>query len=140
MFCRSVDSLKDVFKIEYERAKLLLMDSKNGIDIDVKKHVSKRSNQANNFYWLQNESVAKFLNDSGVKMTFGLPFTSETIHEVNKKYLGVYTTTKLNVQEFCEYMTKMFAFWIEKTGGQWQPQESPYGYLEKTGLVERVAL
>ena len=137
MFCRSIDSLNDVFKLEYERAKLLLMDSKNGIDVDVKKHVSKRSTQANDFYWLNNESIAKFLNESGLSMAFGLPFTSEAIHEINKKFLGVQTTTKMSVPEFCEYMTKMFAFWTEKTRGNWQPEESPYGYLERVGYVER---
>ena len=113
------------------------MTPKWGYDVEVKEHKPKRTNAQNNFYWLNNEDVAKFLNESGMTVAFGLPLTSETIHEINKKYIGVMTTTKLSLQEFCEYMTKMFGFWIEKTGGQWQPKESPYGYLEKTGLVEK---
>ena len=137
MFCNNIKSLDDVFKIEYERARLLLLDSKYGIDVDVKKHLQKRSNQANSFYWVNNEDVAKFLNDSGVQLGFGLPFTSETIHEINKKYLGVPSTKKKDIHSFSEYMTKVFSFWIEKTNGMWQPKESPYGYLEKVGLVER---
>jgi hypothetical protein len=29
----------------------------------------------------------------------------------------------------------MFDWWINKTNGGWVPDESPYGYLEKTGVV-----
>jgi len=111
-----------------------------GYEIDVKEHKPHRTNQQNRFYWLNNQAVADFLNDAGATLGYGLPFTAEIVHEINKKWLGTVSTKDKNITQFCEYMTKMFAFWIEKTGGQWQPQESPYGYLEKTGLVERVAL
>ena len=113
------------------------MSPAHGYDIDVKEHKPKRSNQQNSFYWVNNEDVAKFLNESGATMCFGLPFTSETIHEINKKYLGVPSTAKKDTHSFSEYMTKVFAFWIEKTNGTWQPKESPYGYLEKVGYIER---
>ena len=125
-------------KIIEQVAKVIqAMSPAHGYDIEVKEHKQRRSNEANNFYWLNNDDIAKFLNDSGVKLGFGLPFTSETIHEINKKYLGVPSTRKKDTSDFSEYMTKVFAFWIEKTNGMWQPKESPYGYLEKVGLVER---
>lgn len=113
------------------------MSPVHGYDINVSEHKPKRTNAQNDFYWVNNEDVAKFLNDSGVQLGFGLPFTSETIHEINKKYLGVPSTRKQDIHSFSEYMTKVFAYWIEKTNGMWQPKESPYGYLEKVGLVER---
>ena len=123
--------------LKYVRTVLSTLAPKWGYDVEVKEYKPKRSHPQNDYYWVQNESVSKFLNESGLSMAFGLPFTSEAIHEINKKYLGVQTTTKMNVPEFCEYMTRMFAFWQEKTRGNWQPEESPYGYLEKVGLVER---
>jgi hypothetical protein len=113
------------------------MTPAHGYDISVSEHKPKRTNAQNDFYWVNNDDVAKFLNDSGATMCFGLPYTSETIHEINKKYLGVPSTRKQDIHAFSEYMTKVFAFWIEKTNGMWQPKESPYGYLEKVGLVER---
>ena len=116
------------------------MTPKWGYDVEIKEHKPKRTNAQNSFYWLNNEDVANFLNDAGVKLPFGLSFTRDTIHEINKKWLGVPTTTKQSIPEFCEYMTKMFGFWIEKTGGQWQPKESPYGYLEKVGYVDKEIL
>lgn len=109
----------------------------HGYDIDVKEHKQKRTTAQNDFYWMNNDDIAHFLNDAGVKLGFGLPFTSETIHEINKRQLGVPSTRKKDTSDFSAYMTKVFAFWIEKTGGMWQPKESPYGYLEKVGLVER---
>ena len=113
------------------------MSPVHGYDVEVSEHKPKRTNAQNDFYWLNNDDIARFLNDSGVKMAFGLPFKSETIHEINKKYLGVPSTRKQDIHAFSEYMTKVFAFWIEKTGGMWQPKESPYGYLEKVGYVEK---
>ena len=111
-----------------------------GYEIDIKEHKPHRTNQQNRFYWYNNQAIADFLNEAGMTREFGLAFNSETIHEINKKWLGTVSTKDKNITEFCEYMTKMFAFWIEKTGGQWQPEESPYGYLEKVGYVERAAL
>ena len=123
--------------LKYVSTVLGTLAPKWGYDVEVKEYKPKRSTPQNDFYWLNNDSIAKFLNESGLSMAFGLPFTSEAIHEINKKFLGVQTTTKMNVSEFCEYMTRMFAFWTEKTKGQWQPEESPYGYLERVGYVER---
>lgn len=123
--------------IKYVQSVLNTTAPKWGYDVEVKEHKPKRSHPQNDFYWLQNDSVAKFLNEAGVTMAFGLPFTSEAIHEINKKFLGVQTTTKMSVPEFCEYMTRMFSFWMEKTKGNWQPEESPYGYLEKVGVIEK---
>lgn len=112
------------------------MSVNHGYDISISEHKPKRTNEQNSFYWVNNEDISKFLNDSGVRLGFGLPFTSETIHEINKKYLGVPSTKKQDIKSFSEYMTKVFAFWIEKTNGMWQPKESPYSYFEKTGIIE----
>lgn len=123
--------------LKYVSTVLSTLAPKWGYDVEIKEFKPKRTNPQDNFYWLQNQSVANCLNDAGLRMAFGIPFTKDAIHEINKKFLGVQTTTKMSVPEFCEYMTRMFAFWTEKTRGNWQPEESPYGYLERVGYVER---
>ena len=69
MFCRNIDYLNKVFRMEYDRAKILLNNSKDGIDVEVKEHKIKRSNQANAYYWLFNTELAKFLDEAG--LTYG---------------------------------------------------------------------
>lgn len=136
MFCRNIDYLNKVFRMEYDRAKILLNNSKDGIDVEVKEHKIKRSNQANAYYWLFNTELAKFLDDSGLSYgEYKLPYTGELVHAINKSLFGVSTTTKMKKDEFCEYMTKLMSFWTEKTAGQFIMSESPYGYLEKVGYV-----
>lgn len=112
------------------------LNATDGVDIEIKEHKPKRTIQQNSFYWLNCTDIAKFLTEAGSTYSeYELDYTSEIIHEINKKKFGVSTTTKLSKQDFCEYMTKMFAFWIEKTNGFWQPKESPYSYLERTGVL-----
>lgn len=124
------------FILSMVESTVLALNAKDGVDIEIKEHKTKRTIQQNSFYWVNCTDIAKFLTEAG--LTYGeyeLDYTSEIIHEINKKKLGVSTTTKLSKQDFCEYMTKMFAFWIEKTNGFWQPKESPYSYLERTGIL-----
>lgn len=126
---------RQVFKMLWDNATVLL-DAGKAVDVTVSEHKIKRTNAQNNYYWLFNGELAKFLDEAG--LTYGeykLPYTGELVHEINKKLFGVHTTTKMNKNEFCEYMTKLMSFWTEKTAGQFIMSESPYGYLEKVGYV-----
>lgn len=114
----------------------VLLDAGKAVDITVAEHKVKRTNAQNNYYFLFNGELAKFLNESGLSYgEYNLPYTTELVHDINKKLFGVSTTTKMKKDEFCEYMTKLMSFWTEKTAGQFIMSESPYGYLEKTGYV-----
>ena len=126
---------KQVFRTLWDSATALL-DAGKSVDVTVAEHKIKRTNAQNNYYWLFNGELAKFLDDAG--LTYGeynLPYTGELVHDINKQLFGVSTTTKMRKDEFCEYMTKLMSFWTEKTAGQFIMSESPYGYLEKTGVV-----
>ena len=136
MYISTLTQLKPTFRALYNQAEIMLQNSKHGIDIEVKKHEHKRSNAANNYYWLFCGQLAAFLTDSG--LTYGehqIPYTSELIHEINKKLFSVKTTTKLSVGEFCEYMNKLLLFWQEKTAGEFQMSELPANYLERKGYT-----
>ena len=126
---------RQVFKMLWDNATVLL-DAGKAVDVTVAEHKIKRTNAQNNYYWLFNGELAKFLNESGLSYgEYKLPYTTELVHDINKKLFGVSTTTKMKKDEFCEYMTKLMSFWTEKTAGQFIMSESPYGYLEKTGVV-----
>ena len=124
-----------VFRMLYDNATTLL-DAGKTVDVTVAEHKVKRTNAQNNYYFLFNGELAKFLNESGLSYgEYKLPYTGELVHEINKSLFGVPTTTKMKKDEFCEYMTKLMSFWTERTAGQFIMSESPYGYLEKVGLI-----
>ena len=104
------------------------------VNVEVTEHKAKRTNEQNNYYWLFNSQLSDFLNDAG--LTYGeysIPYTSEIVHDINKKLFGVKTTTKMSVGEFCEYMNKLLFFWQDKTAGEFQMSELPANYLERKG-------
>lgn len=126
---------RPVFKMLWDNATVLL-DAGKAVDVTVAEHKVKRTNQQNAYYWLFNGELAKFLDDAGLSYgEYKLPYTGELVHEINKSLFGVSTTTKMKKDEFCEYMTKLMSFWTERTAGKFIMSESPYGYLEKTGVI-----
>lgn len=133
MFIRDKSELKIKFRALFEQAEHLI--DGGSIDVEVKKHVHKRSNAQNNYYWLVCSEVAKFLDDAGLE--YGeLDYSSEIIHAINKKKTGTKTTTKLSIGEFCEYMTRIIQFWQEKTSYEWMPSELPAIYLASRGYTD----
>ena len=116
--------------------KALLASSKNGVDVEIKEHTTRRSATQNAFYWANLTDIAKVLNEAGCGYgDYNIAFTPEVLHEINKTVFGIKTTAKMDVKAFTEYMDKVLAFWIEKTHGFFVPKETTKSYLEKTGLV-----
>lgn len=137
MFIRNKEALKRELPNITRSCQGLLDNSKNGIDINYKKHTTKRSDPQNDFYWLNVSDIARFLDEAGCSYTVNdvkLDYDKDIIHAINKKKFGIDSTKKLSVGEFCEYMEKMFAFWQEKTRYEWIPLESTMSYIERTGL------
>lgn len=137
MYCKDLTQIKDVFRLQYERAKSLLLSCKNGIDVEVVEHKHKRTNEQNAYYWLFNNHVAEFLNGAGLGYgKHNIPYNKDLIHYINKRIFGVDTTTKMSIQEFCEYMTKLIIFWTEETNGHFEMPELPEEYLAKKGYTK----
>lgn len=125
--------LKPVFRNLYDTAKIMLENGKEVV-VEVQEFKKKRTNEQNAYYFLLNNEVAKFLNDCGLTYgEFNLPYNKDIIHEIQKKVFGVETTTKLNIQEFCDFETQVIHFWQERTHGEWRPTELPESYLIKKG-------
>lgn len=136
MYIADKSQLDYAFGCLKEQALLLLANGKK-VDAEVKAHKHIRSNAQNNYYWLLCGEIADFLDEAG--LSYGehhIPYTGELIHEINKQLFGVKTTTKLDISEFCRYMTKVIFFWQEKTGGEFAPSQLPAAYLKRRGFTE----
>jgi hypothetical protein len=126
--------LKPVFRAMYEQAEALLACEKQVL-IEVSEFKPKRSNEQNAYYWLYNAELANFFNDVGLSYgEFEIPYTSEIIHDIQKKLFGVKTTTKMKTGEFCEYIHRLQSFWSEKTNGEFMMSELPESYLIRKGF------
>lgn len=136
MFINSLNQLEDVITSITNQATLLLKNGKK-VMVEVKEHKQRRTTEQNNYYWLICSEVAEFLNEAG--LSYGehqIPYKGELIHEINKTIFGVKTTTKLNISEFCQYMTKVIFFWQDKTNGEFAPSELPASWLSQRGYTD----
>ena len=122
MYIRDAKELRDKFTALYRQAEHLIMDG--AIDVEVKKHKQTRSLEQNAYYHL-------ICGEYHLKYT-----TKDLMHGLNKQIFGIDTTTKMSVGEFCEYMTKVIAFWQEKTAYEWMPSELPDYYMSKRGYTD----
>lgn len=116
---------------------LNLLKSAKEISLEVTKSVLTRSNAQNRYYFEFNSWVRDTMNKAGC--TYGeyeLPYTTEIVHNINKKIFGHETTRKMSVEEFCDYITQVSAFWIERTNGALEIPELPMEYLVKRGYAE----
>ena len=114
----------------------MLPTAKHGVVVEIKKKTLRRTTDQNSFYWVCVNNLQQFLYESGVTynaMGQELEYTADTLHEINKSVFSVDSTAKLDIKAFCEFMDKMFAFWIEKTQGNWMPPESTRSWLDKKG-------
>lgn len=139
-FTRNTPMEQVISIVKSQASALFSNPAVNGVDIEVKEHKVKRSSEQNSFYWLNLEEISKVLNMAGC--TYGehnIPYTKELVHTINKSVFGVDSTSRLKVQEFCDYMTRMFDFWIDRTRGEFRPKEAPSSYLERTGIIPKAA-
>lgn len=135
MYIKDRTELRDKFTLLYRQAEHLL--EAGAVDVEVKKHKHIRSKEQNNYYWLICSEVANFLRLNCPP--YGedkLDYDNDLIHKINKKKHNVDTTTKLSIQEFCDYMTEVILYWQERTNWEWAPSELPVSYLAQRGYTE----
>ena len=129
----SEKELNPVFRALYNQASVMLNAGKE-VNAEVTEFKNKRSTDQNAYYWNLNTWIADCLNDAGCTYgEFEVPYTSELIHDINKKIFGLKTTTKMDIHEFCDYTTKVTQFWQERTHGEFLPKELPVQYLIRKG-------
>lgn len=120
-----IESDKDiapVFRTLYDNAKIMIQSG--ALELNLSKYRKVRTNPQNRYYHKVCTEVAVFLNDNCPPYgEFKLPYDEELIHKINKKRFGLKTTKEMSVDEFCNYMQKVIAFWQEKTHYTWFPDE-----------------
>lgn len=115
MYCTEISSLDNILNLAKIKAKAMIISGKK-VEIEVSEYKPKRSSAQNSYYWIFNNEVAKFLNDSGLSYgEHNIPYDKDIIHKINKVIFSRDTTTKMSIGEFCEYMTKIIIWWTEKT-------------------------
>ena len=137
MYCGKVEHLGKVLSAVETAARALL--AKGPVTLEVSAFKAKRTNPQNAFYWKNIEHLRQTLEDAGDVLRgdgFCLPYTKDIIHEINKTILGVDTTTNLSRREFCEYMDRFFAYWIDRTYGFWTPLETAESYFDRTNFLD----
>jgi len=137
MIIKDKHDLRANFTALYKKAEYLLSCGKT-VEADVKEYIQKRTVEQNAYYWLMCGEIGSFLDEAG--LTYGeyeLKYNSDLIHDINKAVFGLKTTTKMNIKEFCDYITKIIEFWQEKTNYQWIPSETPVSYFLEKGYSEK---
>lgn len=105
--------------------------------LELTKVVETRSAAQNRYYFEFNSWVRDTLNKAGCTYgEYNLPYTTDLVHDINKKIFGYETTRKMDIKQFCDYITQVSAFWIEKTEGNLEIPELPMEYLVKRGYTE----
>lgn len=104
--------------------------------IEIKQVKKTRTVLQNRFMFKNYQHLSQVLYDSGMtKNVFGVEqaYSQDELHGFTKKTLGKETTRFSSTKEFCEFMERAFAFWINFTMGEFQPLESARGYFERNG-------
>lgn len=116
---------------------LVHLKSVKEVCLELTKVIETRSLAQNRYYFEFNSWVRDTLNKAGCTYgEYNLPYTTDLVHDINKKIFGYETTRKMSIQEFCDYITQVSAFWIEKTEGNLEIPELPMEYLVKRGYTE----
>lgn len=142
MYISQLSQLKPSFRALYNQAELLLSAGKK-IVVEITEKKNKRTTAQNNYYWKFCEELAKFLREHDIFHKYTVlgveikkPFTKDTVHEdLNKPIHGIETTTKMSIEEFCDYMEYLMMYWQELTGGAFQMSELPANYLADRGYT-----
>lgn len=128
-----MQSLDASFRSLYRSAKMMLENGKMVL-AEVTEFKPRRTKAQNDYYWEYCTQVAKFMTQAtGGYTVYKLDYDKDLIHKIHKKRLSIDTTTKMSIQEFCDFMHEIDAFWITETKGAFQMSETPENYLHRKG-------
>ena len=108
----------------------LINGSAHGVDIEMRKHIKKRSLEQNAYLWGIYSNIVKFYDQTGF-IPDNLPvkfINSDFLHEYFKMRFDVKETKKINTAEFSAYTDKIQQLMLEQTNGDYDPiyPESTY--------------
>ena len=116
-----LDDLENCLRL-VEKQAITILESGKPVDVCcsvVKKH---RTNQQNRYLFKLYEHLLDFYKQTGF-MIDGLRFkfyTKDFLHEYLKARFDVGTTTKMNTQQFTEFVDNIQNEWMEQTSGEYE--------------------
>lgn len=116
----TADTILNMIKPKLEA---VLNGAQHGVDIDIKKHIRKRSLEQNAYLWGIYANIVKFYDDTGF-VPDNLPvkfINSDFLHEYFKSRFDVKTTTKMSTAEFASYTDKIQHLMLEQSSGEYEP-------------------
>lgn len=114
----------------------LINGSAHGVDIEMRKHIKKRSLEQNAYLWGVYSNIVKFYDQTGF-IPDNLPvkfINSDFLHEYFKMRFDVKTTTKMSTAEFTNYVDRIQNLMLEQSKGEYEPiyPETTEQYFERT--------
>ena len=116
----TADNILSLIKPKLEA---VLNGAQHGVDIDIKKHIRKRSLEQNAYLWGIYANIVKFFDQTGF-IPDNLPvkfINSDFLHEYFKMRFDVKTTTKMSTAEFSSYTDKIQHLMLEQSFGEYEP-------------------
>ena len=106
--------------------------AKNGIDIEIKPHKTKRSIEQNKFLMVVLSAIVKFYHETGFMPQGCQPWMIRTdiLKEYYKARFGIETTHKLDTAEFTKFIDFIQQTMVEETSGEYEILTTDSQYLK----------
>lgn len=106
--------------------------TKNGIDIEIKPHKTKRTIEQNKFLMVVLSAIVKFYHETGFMPQGCQPWMIRTdiLKEYYKARFGIETTHKLDTAEFAKFIDFIQQTMVEETGGEYEILTADSQYLK----------
>lgn len=106
--------------------------TKNGIDIEIKPHKTKRTIEQNKFLMVVLSAIVKFYHETGFMPQGCQPWMIRTdiLKEYYKARFGIETTHKLDTAEFTKFIDFIQQTMVEETGGEYEILTTDSQYLK----------
>lgn len=120
----------------------LINGSAHGVDIEMRKHIKKRTKNQNDYLWAIYKNIVEFNKQAGLSAENGgyLPdhlmlkfINSKFLHLYLKARFDIETTTKLTTTEFAQYTDSIQNLMVEQSKGAYDPiyPETTEQYFER---------
>ncbi len=132
MFFNSETSPADIIIWVKNQIAYALPVSKNGLDIEIKPHKQKRSNEQNRFLMAIMVALVRFYHETGFVPSGCERWMMRTdiLKEYWKARYGVEFTHKLDTGEFTKFIDYIQLTLVEETHGEWEILQTDSAYLK----------
>lgn len=132
MFFHKDTPLSDIQKWISIQTVAVYNATKNGIDIEIKPHKTKRTILQNKFLMVVLSAIVKFYHETGFMPQGCQPWMIRTdiLKEYYKARFGIETTHKLDTAEFTKFIDFIQQTMVEETGGEYEILTTDSQYLK----------